>query len=397
MKVTFKQISFSCALLALSSYSYANTETIEEITQKAIKGDVESQVYLGQQYFQQGDYEQSNKWFERAAEQDDLGAIYYVGLLNEKGLGRKPDYKQAIQWYKTAAEKGYAKAQFKLASLYCPSEDYFKSKENEFKTNSSAKNNQEEGLGAQLFNKGMSLLDEGKNILEYKGNELLSEDCSLAMQWYIKAAEQGNVEAQYNLAHLYHSKEDLVNFPEALKWYKKAADQDLPAAKYRLGEMYYRGQGTIKDVEQAATWLYNASKDNVPEAKHLLGVMLVENDRRSDGMKFIRSAAEDNLAEAQHDLAILLMEQQETWKAGFDWLKKAEEQGYGKSEFVLATLHARGDIIPQDLEKAAYYATLACSKGVNTEVSCALAKEATMESGKQLYNSAKELFNWITK
>lgn len=400
MKVTWlRQCYLHFVLLISAPLCYAESSLSDEIMQKAIKGDIESQVYLGKHFFQQGDYEQSYKWYERAAEQNDLESIYQVGLAYERGLGKKQDYNQAIKWYQNAAEQNYMKAQFQLGTLYCPSENHFKEKNKTFpnKTNS-APSQESSSLGAQLLNEGVALFDKGKDFLQYKGNEFFAEDCKIATQWYTKAAEQGMLEAQYNLAYLYHTKEGLINYPNAIHWYQKAAEQNFSLAKYQIGLMYYKGQGMLKDNEQAVSWLYKASQENVPEAKHLLGKILIDVDRRSDGLKFLHSAAEDNLAAAQYDLAALYLQEADTWKTGFDWLKKAEEQGYGEAEFMLAYIYLNGKWgIPQDIQKATYYAGLACSKGIYTDTSCKILKEGTLATGEQLYKGAKEVFNWFTK
>lgn len=50
---------------------------------------------------------------------------------------------------------------------------------------------------------------------------------------YIKAAEQGNIEAQYHLALCYDKGEGVTpNSTEAAKWYLKAAEQGLAKAQF---------------------------------------------------------------------------------------------------------------------------------------------------------------------
>ena len=60
----------------------------------------------------------------------------------------------------------------------------------------------------------------------------ISKDMQKALEWYIKAAEQGLAEAQKNLRLLYQNGQGVEkNLPEAIKWVKKAADQgDFSAA-----------------------------------------------------------------------------------------------------------------------------------------------------------------------
>ena len=52
------------------------------------------------------------------------------------------------------------------------------------------------------------------------------------VKWYRKAAERGNVGAQYHLGYLYFSGRGVkMNYEEALKWYKLAAKQGNTFAK----------------------------------------------------------------------------------------------------------------------------------------------------------------------
>ncbi|MBR5893847.1 MAG: sel1 repeat family protein, partial [Bacteroidaceae bacterium] len=66
----------------------------------------------------------------------------------------------------------------------------------------------------------------------------VEKDPTEAVKWYRKAAEQGQVNAQYNLGLCYEIgvAKDLA---EAVKWYRKAAEQghaDAKAALQRLNK-----------------------------------------------------------------------------------------------------------------------------------------------------------------
>ena len=61
------------------------------------------------------------------------------------------------------------------------------------------------------------------------------QDYKKAVEWWLKAAEQGNADAQYGLGCCYeegHGVDKDLN--EALKWYRKAAKQRNKGAKDRL-------------------------------------------------------------------------------------------------------------------------------------------------------------------
>jgi hypothetical protein len=72
------------------------------------------------------------------------------------------------------------------------------------------------------------------------------------VKWYLKAAEQGNVDAQFNLGGIYQ--EGIVvpqDYPQALNWYIKAAEQGHEKAKTKLDMMYREGKGIPQENHEA--------------------------------------------------------------------------------------------------------------------------------------------------
>ena len=79
--------------------------------------------------------------------------------------------------------------------------------------------------------------------------------------WYIRAAVQGDVRAQYNLARMYYDGQGLPqNFGAALSWFTKAAEYGHAHAQHSLGLMYYKGQGVPADENTANKWWKRASR-----------------------------------------------------------------------------------------------------------------------------------------
>ena len=58
------------------------------------------------------------------------------------------------------------------------------------------------------------------------------------MEWYGKAAEQGNAKAQYNLGLRYENGQGVAqDYGKAVEWYTKAAEQGLELAIEKLEKM----------------------------------------------------------------------------------------------------------------------------------------------------------------
>ena len=84
--------------------------TIEEIRQKAIQGDAESQ-YLLAYCFQFGQVVEQNygsavAWYTKSAMQGHMPAQHNLGFLFMSGKGVEQDYAQAYAWALLAAENG---------------------------------------------------------------------------------------------------------------------------------------------------------------------------------------------------------------------------------------------------------------------------------------------------
>ncbi len=63
----------------------------------------------------------------------------------------------------------------------------------------------------------------------------------------LKAAEQGDADAQFHLGETYEIGEFVPqNYAEAMKWWLKAAEQGNAEAKFKLGLMYYDGKAFPK-------------------------------------------------------------------------------------------------------------------------------------------------------
>ncbi|WP_244060855.1 tetratricopeptide repeat protein, partial [Aeromonas caviae] len=65
-----------------------------------------------------------------------------------------------------------------------------------------------------------------------------------AHAWWRKAAEQGNAEAQFNLAQMYGKGKGVAqDIQQVVTWLRKAAEQGNAEAQFNLGVMYAKGQG----------------------------------------------------------------------------------------------------------------------------------------------------------
>ena len=100
------------------------------------------------------------------------------------------------------------------------------------------------------------------------GNYGVPEDDIEAVRWYRFAAEQGWVNAQYNLGLMYADGEGVPeDDEEAVWWYRLAAEQGYASAQTILGLMYANGEGVPEDLVLAYMWYNLSAAQGNPRAR----------------------------------------------------------------------------------------------------------------------------------
>ena len=98
-----------------------------------------------------------------------------------------------------------------------------------------------------------------------------AENYEQAFEWSMKAAKQGDAEAQNQIGMMYHNGiGTTLNYEKAFEWLLKAAEQGYSTAQYNVALMYYYGKGTNKNPDKAFEWFTKALKQGNAEAERLL-------------------------------------------------------------------------------------------------------------------------------
>jgi hypothetical protein len=176
-----------------------------------------------------------------------------------------------------------------------------------------------------------------------------------AVEWYRKAADQGEMMAEYALGDTYFSGDGVpIDYAEAKKWYLKAAEQGHGPSQLRLGflfaEKHFTGQ---VDYVQAEKWFYKAAMQDAGDARFRLGNFYLNTLRppdRARGLAWLRIAAKGGHNVAMYDLFKQLEEEQP--KEAQSWLKKSAKAGYGQAQGTLyeALANGRGTFKPNKRE-----------------------------------------------
>lgn len=310
-------------------------EAFSIFNELAEQGNAEAQYELGYCYHYglgtEENKELSLEWYKKAAEQGNADAQYLLGCCYETGKGTEENKKQAFKWYEKAAEQGHAEAQDRLDEM-------------------------------QAFNKYKKAAEQGNADAQYelarcyaKGNST-EKDLTKALEWYIKATEQGYA-AKNGLANLCPN-EDAELFFEV---FKKAAEQDHVIAQNNLGRCYEKGFGTKKDEEQAFEWYKKAAEQGYAEAQYNLGRWF---HRKKDG------------------------------EQAFEWYRKAAEQGYSYGQYGLGSCYYSGTGAEKNIEEALKWYKKAAEQG-NAEAQCFLGLHYSGIMSRD--KNEKESFEWYKK
>jgi len=115
-------------------------------------------------------------------------------------------------------------------------------------------------------------IEEGIAAVEQK-------DYMTAYKTFKTLAEQGNAEAQYNLAILYkQGKGAMQDAGAAVNWFRKAAEQGLASAQYYIGHLYDVGEGVKQDSILAKDWYTKAAEQGNASAQSNLGVLYANGE-----------------------------------------------------------------------------------------------------------------------
>ena len=89
-----------------------------------------------------------------------------------------------------------------------------------------------------------------------KKPERIDQDSQAALKWYRMAADQGHAEAQFKCASMMVQSADfnIKQYPEVAQYYRKAADQGHARAQAALAMLYVAGLGVPRDIGEAGYW-----------------------------------------------------------------------------------------------------------------------------------------------
>ena len=241
----------ACAQFELAELLLTNLAalSLSWILAAAHSGIAQAQYVMGERSATgdgiQQDQGQACKWYQLAAEQEHADAQCALAMCYSAGLGVELDTAMAFYWFERAAEKGNARAQWNLGQLLAV------------------------GIPSvpQDSKQAMLLCKRAANAGFVPAQATLgtlfarAKKYDRAVDWWTKAANRNDQEAQYNLANAYLKglgvKKDAA---VALEWLLAAAMGGLAAAQARAGLAYATGDGAVLDPIESAKWFILAAE-----------------------------------------------------------------------------------------------------------------------------------------
>ncbi len=185
--------------------AYTNFEQAKEL------GKVEANFYLGlmcdNYNYPETDFRMASAYYEECG--DNPYAQLALGFLYYYGQGVEKDEERAKELWQSAIEQGCVEGYLGTACISLNDEealeDYIKASEG----------TEQLFVSSAMFNAGWMYF-EGHGV---------EQDYAVAMEWYEKAADLGNMYAMNNIGDMYREGYGVEqDYETALEWYEKAAD-----------------------------------------------------------------------------------------------------------------------------------------------------------------------------
>ncbi|KAF9900246.1 hypothetical protein EC991_007699 [Linnemannia zychae] len=170
------------------------------------------------------------------------------------------------------------------------------------------------------------------------------KDSSMAMAWYLRAAEEGHIEAQFKVSEAYGKGSSGVSqdHGQAFHWVLKAAIQGHSDAQVALGDQYTYRDVMRLDHLASMDWYLKAADQGHAQAQFMVGVLYFQNKILGH---FLRLDQSDGMPVKVGETI-----PKDDAKA-LEWFLKAAHQGYAYAQFgvAIAMLEIHDDLDPETI------------------------------------------------
>ena len=379
----------------------------DELREKALLGDPESEFALGNEYFYGTETRKANPvlaahWFRKASDEIPEAMLNY-GICLDRGFGVDRDPVAAAECYRKAAEKKCEVAEYNYAMVLLNGVEFRTVAErSKFKDADLPARDPEKArkmirsladrgylpakveLAAILIsNHGDATAKEAEEAFRLV-SEAVKDPGAPARAWRVlgdcyfaglgtvpdgrkmiealeKAASKGSLEALSRMGYCYEFGINVKSdSKKALSCYERAAKAGLPAAMLKYGDMIAAGEVDGKGSDDALVWYKKSAEADCPEALYRLGTLNLhgigtDKDPELAAELFSRGAQFEH-PNSQYELGMLFLKKDgpiaRDDRAAFFWFNRAASQGCAAAQRQLAVCYENGTGCDIDLEKA---------------------------------------------
>ncbi len=258
------------------------------------------------------------------------------------------DYKTSFPIWRSFAEQGHAEAQFNFGWMYDKGLGVEKNSVEALKWFRKASKQGHE-LAFKLYHKAAT---EGDVLVQYNLANMYYQGLGVSQNYvesfklFRRAAVEGDAKSQFSLGIMYELGHGVPqDYVEAIKWYRKSAEQGYAGAQNNLGYMYYRGLAIRKNLDTARRWYSKAAKQGHALAQSNLGYQ-----HYSDGgteFSSFRKAIALGQAEAEYDIIALYPDEPNEDTRPQRALEAIQSGDYGTAFSIYHSLAEQGDASAQ--------------------------------------------------
>ena len=301
----------------------------------------------------------------QAAEKGDAAASYRLGIAFRDGIGVTQDYAEAFHWLELAGV--FAIGEDQKTYFAAANDLYGKLTPAQLTDSNTRQREQMQRLAAAGHPRAQFTL----GIAYHNGFAGILQDFAKAVEWFQKAANQSERDAQFMLAKLYRDGTGVAADPaKASEWLRKAAALGQTEAQFFLGDAYFSGYGVPQDYTQAIQWWRKAADEGHAIAPSRLGDVYRQNDKGvaqdyAQAAAWYRKSAEHGWAHAQFNLGSLYergLGVPQDGAQAVQWYRRAAEQGHATAQYNLGILYADGKAVPRDYIEAHKWVNLAAAR-----------------------------------
>jgi len=192
-----------------------------------------------------------------------------------------------------------------------------------------------------------------------------------ALEWFRKAADQGDAEGRVRVGNMYRMGLGVQqDYAEALRFYRMAADQGNPNAQNNLAFMYQQGLGVKQDYPEAARLLQLSANQGNAIGQFELGALYekglgVTQDSVAAARLYQLSANQGN-PHGQNALGVFYARGvgvKQDYAEAARLFRLSADQGNPTAQFDLGRLYELGQGLPQDRDQAVAWYRKAASHG----------------------------------